>query len=87
MKYVWRLAFIGVILCPVAKAEMTVIAKKTAQLKAFENLDAKLGSLESYSVVYWESDKKRYVVMKSAPAPQNKTDQMSVELRSANGKS
>ena len=91
MKYLWRIAFIGVLLSPMAKAEVTVVTKKkqSAKLKAFENLDAKLEALESYSVVYWENNRKRYVVMKSGPAPQGRksSDQLSVELLPAGGKS
>jgi hypothetical protein len=80
MKYVWRLAFIGVILSPVAKAEDTI-------LRAFENFEQRIENLENYSVLYWETQaKRRYVVMKSAPARQThkSDDGLSVELRPAN---
>jgi hypothetical protein len=89
MKFACRLAFMAIILAPLmARADVTVVKKQSAKLRAFENLEAHLAQLESYSVVYWEKDKKTYVVMKSAPAPQKqKTDQLTVELRSSKKKS
>ena len=88
MKYVWRLAFVGVFLAPVAKADVTIIKKQSAKLHAFENLEAKLAALENYSVEYVESDKS-HLVLRSAPAPQNHKaqDQLTVELRPAKKKS
>lgn len=82
MKYVWRLAFIGVILSPMARAEVVVFKKNTASLRAFQNYDKKMKELNNYSVLYWET-KKRYVVMKSAPARQQSRpfDGMTVALR------
>jgi hypothetical protein len=71
MKYVWRIAFIGVFLAPIAKAEVTTIKKKSASAKlhAFENLETKLAALENYSVEYVNADKSREV-LRSAPARQ-----------------
>jgi hypothetical protein len=82
MKYVWRIAFIGVFLAPIAKAEVTTIKKKsaTAKLAAFENLETKLAALEDYSVEYVNADKS-HEVLKSAPARQIHKNQMTVELR------
>jgi hypothetical protein len=89
MKFACRLAFMAIILMPLmARAEVTVVKKQTAKLRAFENLDARLAQLESYSVLYWEKNKQTYVVMKSAPAPQKqKADQLTVELRPSKNKS
>lgn len=81
MKYVWRLAFLGVILSPLAaRAEVTVVKKQTAEMRAFENFDQKIEDLESYSVVYFEGGKKTYIVMKSAPARQTKPNEVTVQL-------
>ncbi len=89
MKFAWRIAFLGILLSPLmARAEVTVIKRETAKLRAFQNLDAKLAQLESYSVVYWEKPGKKYIVMKSAPAPQEqKAGELTVELRPSKNKS
>lgn len=80
MKYVWRLAFIGVLLAPVAKAEMTTIKKSKAELQAFQNYEAKIAALESYSVEYVNADKS-VQVFRSAPARQTKDEkEMTVKL-------
>jgi len=82
MKYVWRIAFISLLLSPVA-------AKAEEQLRAFQNFDRKIQALENYSVYYWEgSENRKYIVMKSAPARQTqKDDGLNVELRPSKKKS
>lgn len=80
MKYVWRIAFIGVFLAPVAKAEVATIKKSSAKLQAFQNYEAKIAALENYSVKYVNADKSVEEV-KSAPARQNKNgEKMTVRL-------
>lgn len=81
MKYVWRIAFIGVFLAPVAKAEVATIKKKsTAKLEAFQNYEEKIAALEAYSVEYVNADHSTQV-FRSAPARQTKSnDEMSVRL-------
>lgn len=91
MKYVWRLAFLGVLLSPLAKAEVTAVKKNqksaTAQLKAFENFDERIQALENYAVKYWDgTDNRRYIVMKEG-TQSKKQDGLTVELRSAKKKS
>lgn len=89
MKYVWRLAFIAVILCPVAHAEVAMV-KKTAQIRAFDNFDNKIAALENYTVQFVENGKKStYAAKKSTPGRQQQKSagEFNVELRSAKKKS
>lgn len=80
MKYIWRIAFIGVLLAPVAKAEVATIKKSTAELQAFQNYEEKIAALEAYSVEYTNADHSTQV-FRSAPARQTKAhDEMSVRL-------
>lgn len=87
MKYVWRIAFIGVILSPVARAEVTMIKKKSAQLRAFQNYDEKIAALEDYTVAYLDGKKRTYVALKSAPARQTEKNEVNLELRPVKKKS
>jgi hypothetical protein len=71
----------------VTHGEVTVIKKKTAQLRAFQNFDQKIAQLEDYSVTYVEKDH-REIKLKSAPARQaHKSEALSVELLPAKKKS
>lgn len=76
MKYVWRMAFFALVLIPVTQvhAEVTVVKKKSSDLRAFENLEARLKYLESYNVVYVAGDGKSQEVLKSGPARHSKKD-------------
>jgi hypothetical protein len=81
MKYVWRIAFLALILIPMAHAhaEATTVVKNASDLRAFNNLDARLAQLDSYSVVFVSGDK--HEVIKSAPARHVRKDGLTVELR------
>jgi len=55
-----------------------------SQISAFDNLDAHLANLNSYSVVYVEADGSKEVI-KSTPDRQSDNEDFQVNLRVANG--
>ena len=88
MKYVWRIAFLALILIPVAQvhAEVTTVKKhQVARMRAFRNLNAHLEQLEAYSVIYVVGKKSE--TLRSTPARHMKKDDVTVELRAAKHKS
>ena len=88
MKYVWRLAFLALILIPVAQvnAEVVTVKKhKVARLRAFRDLNAHLEQLEAYSVIYVAG--KKAETLRTAPVRHVKKDNMTVELREVKRKS